>query len=82
MQVKSYNSLYDLVEFHHYVTQVEDNTVSVLELQLDCSIDDFDEDDFTSIFVIEDHKQTYVFSWYKVTEYYEENDGVKVVCIK
>lgn len=82
MQIKSFNSLYDLVEFHHYVNQVDGDTVSVLELLLDCSIEDFREDDFTSIFVIEDHKQTYVFSWYQVEEYYEENGGVKVVCVK
>lgn len=82
MYIKSFNSQYDLVEFHHYVNRVDDKIINLVELIINCSIEDFIEDDFTSIFVIEEEKQTHVFSWYKVDEYYEENGLLKVILVK
>jgi hypothetical protein len=70
------------MEYHHYVNHVDDKVVNLVELIIDCPIDEFVEDDFTSIFVIEAENQTHVFSWYKVDEYYEENGYLKVVLVK
>lgn len=82
MYIKSFQTEYNLTEFHHYVNHVGDDTVNVLELLIDCPIEEFVEEDLTSIFVIEDEKQTYVFSWYKVDEFYEVDGLVKVVLVK
>ncbi len=82
MNLKSFNSEYNLMEYHHYVNHVDDKVVNLVELVIDCPIDKFVEDDFTSIFVIEAENQTHVFSWYKVDEYYEENGYLKVILVK
>ena len=70
------------MEFHHYVTCANDKVVNMVELLIDCPVDEFVEDDFTSIFMIETDKQTHVFSWYTVDEYYEENGLLKVILVK
>ena len=82
MYLKSFNSEYNVVEFHHYVTCANDKVVNMVELLIDCPVDEFVEDDFTSIFMIETDKQTHVFSWYTVDEYYEENGLLKVILVK
>ena len=69
MYIKSFNSQYELVEYHHYVNYIDDKVVNL-------------EDDFTSIFIIETDHQTHVFSWYEIDEYYEENGYLKVVLVK
>lgn len=82
MYLKSFNSEYNVAEFHHYVNYVNDKVVNMVELLIDCPVDEFVEDDFTSIFMIETDKQTHVFSWYVVDEYYEENGLLKVILVK
>jgi len=82
MYLKSFNSEYNVVEFHHYVNYANDKVVNMVELLIDCPVDEFVEDDFTSIFMIETDKQTHVFSWYTVDEYYEENGLLKVILVK
>ena len=82
MYLKSFNSEYNIAEFHHYVTYANDKVANMVELLIDCPVDEFVEDDFTSIFMIETDKQTYVFSWYEVNEYYEENGLLKVILVK
>lgn len=82
MNIRTFQSQYELVEFHQYVNHVGDKVVNLVELLVNCPIEDFREQDFTSIFVIEDEKQTYVFSWYEVNEFFEEDGMVKVVLVK
>ena len=82
MNIKTFNSQYDLVEFHHYINQVDDKTVNIVELLLNCPVDEFFESDFESIFVIEEEKQTHIFSWYEVDEFYEEDGLLKVILMK
>lgn len=82
MNIKTFNSQYDLVEFHHYINQVDDKTVNIVELLLNCPVDEFFESDLESIFVIEEEKQTHVFSWYEVDEFYEEDGLLKVILVK
>lgn len=50
MYIKSFNSQYELVEYHHYVNYVDDKVVNLVELIINCPIEKFVEDDFTSIF--------------------------------
>lgn len=83
MEVKTFQSNYDLTEFHSYITQINDDCINVVELLLNTNELDFIEKDFANTFVIETDKQTYVFSGYEVDEYYPiENELVKVVCVK
>ena len=82
MYIKSFNSEYKLIEYHHFVNYVDDRVVNLVELVINCPIEEFVEEDFTSIFIIETDKQTHVFSWYTVDEYYEENGYLKVILVK
>ena len=82
MYIKSFNSQYELVEYHHYVNYADDKVVNLVELIINCPIEQFVEDDFTSIFIIETDHQTHVFSWYTIDEYYEENGYLKVILVK
>ena len=84
MNLKTFNSEYNVVEFHHYINHIDDrNTnVNVVELLLECPIDEFNESDLESIFIIEEDSKTHVFSWYKVDEYYEDNGYLKVILVK
>ena len=57
--------------------------IKLIELTVNTNDIDFLEDELSTIFAIETDKQTYVFSGYEVSEYYEEDNGLtKVVCIK
>ena len=82
MNILTCNGEYTLVEFNFFVNVINDTVVSSVELLLNCSIDEFVESDFESIFVIEAEKQTHVFSQYVVSEYYEENGLLKVILTK
>ena len=82
MYIKSFNSEYELIEYHHFVNNVNGEVINLVELVIDCPIEKFVEEDFNSIFLIETDHQTHVFSWYKVDEYYEENGYLKVVLVK
>lgn len=41
MNIKTFNSQYNLVEFHHYINQVDNKTVNIVELLLNCPVDEF-----------------------------------------
>lgn len=82
MYIKTFQNEYELCEFHHYVNVVEDEVVSVVELLINSSMDKLTENEFTSIFIIEDEKQNSVFSGYSVDEFYEENGMTKIVLVK
>ena len=62
MNLETFNSEYNVVEFHHYINHVDDKVVNLVELLIDCPIEEFVESDFTSIFMIETDKHTHVFS--------------------
>ena len=82
MYIKTFQNEYELCEFHHYVNVVEDKVVSIVELLINSSMDKLTENEFTSIFIIEDEKQNSVFSGYSVDEFYEENGMTKIVLTK
>ena len=84
MKVLTSNSHYNLYEFHHYIDQSDETTVtSVLELLIESNDLDSIKDNFTNIFLIETDNQTYVFSNYELSEYYiTGNNLIKVVCVK
>ena len=84
MEAKTFQSKYDVIEFHTYIANTTDDSyITVIELLLNTDKLDFIEKDFSDIFVIETDKQTYVFSGYEVSEYYAVDDNtVRVVCTK
>ena len=81
MYIDSFKKRYDLVEFNFYGTYVGEKATYVLEMLINCSIDEFDKDEFNEI-VIVDKEQSYVFVDFEVNEYYEEDDCIKVVLVK
>lgn len=84
MNIKTFQNIYDLIEFHCYIDQVADREcISIVELLIRTNDIDAIEDDFSRIFAVETDTQTHVFSNYEVSEYYVVEDGlVKVICIK
>ena len=80
MEIKTFEARYELIEFCHYIDL---NQINVLELTVNTNDMDYLEDELSNIFAVETEKQTYIFSGYEVSEWYEDNDGlVKVVCTK
>lgn len=82
MHIKSFNSHYNLIEFNFYITTINDKCSCVLELLIDCLIDNFDEQSFDKTLIIETDEQIYVFSNYEVNEYYSDGSYTRVVCVK
>lgn len=84
MEVKTFNSQYELLEFNHYIDNSNpDAQISVIELLLNTKDIEYLEGELSDIFAILTDKQAYVFSGYEVSECYEEDNGlIKVVCIK
>ena len=82
MKVISFNLDYEVIEFNYFITEIEDKPITVLELLINCKIDDFYEEDFNSIFVFKTADLTYVFSGFKVEEFYEEGQYLHVTCVK
>ena len=84
MEVKTFKSQYELLEFNHYIDNSNpDAQISVIELLLNTKDIEYLEGELSDIFAIETEKQVYVFSGYEVSECYEEDNGlIKVVCIK
>ena len=82
MKVISFNLHYNLIEFNYYVAQIENDIISIIELLIDCKIEDFNEEDFDNIFIFETENLTYVFSNFKVSEFYEDGEYLHVTCVK
>lgn len=83
MKVKTLLTQYDLMEFHHYIDEVENGEiVSILELLIKSDNLEPIETNFSGVFAIETDSQSYVFSNYTVSEYYIIDDCVKVICVK
>ena len=64
------------------MNEIGNETVCLLELLVDCSVDEFLEEEFGNVMLIETDEQSYVFSGYSVEEYFEENGLLKVICVK
>ena len=83
MKVITLYTQYNLIEFHYYIDEVETGEiVSVLELLIKSNDIDTIEENFSKIFAIETDSQSYIFSHYSVSEYYEVDDCIKVICVK
>lgn len=84
MEIKTFESRYELVEFCYYIDNSSPgHHVNIIELLIDTNDIEFLELELSNIFAIETEKQVYVFSGYTVSECYEEDNGlIKVVCIK
>lgn len=82
MLLKTYNTNYNLIEFDLFVNEIDGECVSVIEMLIDCSVEDFEKNGLGNDFFIETERLTYVFSGFEINEFYEEKGYVKVVCVK
>ena len=80
MYINSLERRYNLVEFSLY--RAEGTTVYVLDLLLDCSVEEFEEKGLGATVTIEDGDYLLTFKDYEVSEYYEEDGCLRVVCVK
>lgn len=81
MYIETLGKRYNLVEFNSYGTYIGDTPNYVLELLIDCTIEEFDKDDFKSTIII-NADQYHIFFCYKLSEWYEENGYIKVICVR
>ena len=85
MQIKSFENTYNLVEFNIYVEGAGAKCVWIVDLLFKSSLDEFTnevEANFENRFDIEIEGDIYSFEGYKVSEFYEINGLLKVICEK
>ena len=83
MEIKTLQAHYELIEFHHYISNEEDKIINVLELLIKTNEIEYLEEELSNLFAIETHGHSHVFSNYEVSECYEVSDGiVRVICVK
>lgn len=82
MYLRVINTKYNLEEFDLFVTEVDGKTVSVLEMFIDYPLEEFDENVLDVPFSIVVDRSTYVFSGFTISEFYEEKELLKIVCVK
>ena len=82
MYLKILGTRYNLAEFDLFINEVNGSCISVIELLVDCSVDEFDKKGLEDTFLVETDRLTYVFSDFVINEFYEENGSVKIICAK
>ena len=85
MQIKSFENTYNLVEFNLYVDGAGAKCVRVVDLLFESSLDRFTneiEKSFEEKFDVEIEEDIYSFEGYRVSEFYEVNGLLKVICEK
>ena len=85
MQIKSFENTYNLIEFNLYVDGAAAKCVRVVDLLFESSLDRFTnevEESFEKEFNVEIEGDTYSFKEYRVSEFYEVNGLLKVICEK
>lgn len=82
MYLRIINTRYDLEEFDFFVTTINGKPMNVLEMFIDYPIEEFDENLLKNSFSIVVDKMSYVFSNFTMVEFYEEQELIKVVCVK
>ena len=81
MYINSLGRRYNLVEFNLYGTgAVDGEETYVLEMLIECTLDEFEKAE--SPFAVQILGSCYVLDDFRIDEYYEESDGVKVVYVK
>ena len=85
MQIESFENTYNLVEFNFYVDGAGAKCVRVVDLLFESSLDRFTDEvekSFEEKFDVEIGEDIYSFEGYKVSEFYEVNGLLKVICEK
>ena len=71
----------DCVEFNCTMNQINEETVCEVDLLINADIDII-EDIYSDPFVIMSEKNGYVFSGYRLEEYFDEDGLTRIVCRK
>ena len=85
MQIKSFENTYHLVEFNLYIDGAGAKCVRVVDLLFESSLDRFTDEvekSFEEKFNVEIEGEVYSFEGYRVSEFYEVNSLLKVICEK
>lgn len=85
MQIKSFENTYNLIEFNLYVDGAGAKCVRVVDLLFENSLDRFTDEvekSFEEKFDVEIEEDVYSFEEYRVSEFYEVNGLLKVICEK
>ena len=81
MTVNFKNVEVDCVEFNCTMNQINEETVCEVDLLINADIDII-EDIYSDPFVIMNEKNGYVFSGYRLEEYFDDDGLTRVVCRK
>ena len=81
MTVNFKNVEVDCVEFNCTMNQINEETVCEVDLLINADIDII-EDIYSDPFAIMSEKTGYVFSGYRLEEYFDEDGLTKIICRK
>lgn len=81
MTVNFKNVEVDCVEFNCTMNQINEETVCEVDLLVNADMD-IVEDIYSDPFVIMSEKNGYVFSGYKLEEYFDEDGLTRIICRK
>lgn len=79
MYITSLDKHYNLIEFDLYATENGSGATYVLDLLIDCLVDEFEPMDEM---VVTEGEKSYEFNGFQLNEWYEENGKVRVVYVK
>lgn len=85
MRIKSFENTYNLIEFNFYIDGAVTECIEIVDLLFESSLDEFTDEvekDFEKRFDVEIKGKTHSFEGYGVSEFYEVNGLLKVVCEK
>lgn len=80
MYITSLDRRYNLNEFNFYGTTGDSSVIYVLELFIDCSINEFEA--LSGVITVHDGDKTYSFEGFELNEWYKEGEGIKIVYVK
>lgn len=82
MYLKISDAQYDLMEFDLFVNGLDRKPISVIEMLVDCSIDEFEAKKLEEVFSIGVDEDFYTFAEFEVNEIYEDGGFVRIICVK
>lgn len=83
MIVKTSNNQYWLVEFNNYIDHSMENTVSVVDLVVECNDVESIMGEFDDTFIVDTDNLSYIFFGYELIECYAVGGNlIHIVCVK
>lgn len=81
MYLKNFITQYELVEFEVHSERLDEDIITVVDLLINCSLENFEEN-LGKVFVVETNGVNCVFSNFEVNECYKDDGFTRVICVR